>query len=206
MSDALRKARNKLSEVELRMTSTPQPSVDYPSNHARAGYLERLPLPQFSGEPLDYPEFKEAFLSLTRPANLEDAASLTYLKKSLPQKYKYLLKGAGTMSTAWARLNDKFGKPVNSVLAVLQRLMDLDLKGKPYERVEQMAFEVEQCEDLLETMEAKDRLRTEVELVTILVRKLSEYFENDWWHGHGPQTKQRKWFKESMNGDTSVNG
>ena len=85
------------------------------------------------------------------------------------------------MEVAWSRLGERFGKPVNAVMTILRDLHSLDLKGKPYEKVEALSFEVSHCEDMLKELDAADRLRTEVGLVTNLVVKLADHFQHEWW-------------------------
>ena len=59
---------------------------------------------------------------------------------------------------------------------MVKNLKALELRGKPYECIQRLSFEVNKSEQMLKDLDATDRLRTEVELVTDLVGKLAEHF------------------------------
>ena len=45
-----------------------------------SSFVERLPLPVFSGDPLKYPDFKSLFKELVASMKVNEAASLEYLR------------------------------------------------------------------------------------------------------------------------------
>ena len=177
----LRKICETMGTVESDMSATPEASFHSSGGGVKATHLEKLSIPTFTGEHLDFPQFKQTFQSLIRPNNLEDPVALQYLKKALPKSCHHLLRGASSMEIAWERLGERYGKPVNAILSIIRNLRNLELKGKPYEKVEQLAFEVSHSEQMLHELHASDRLRTEVMLVTDLVSKLADHFQHEWW-------------------------
>ena len=82
------------------------------------------------------------------------------------------------MKTAWERLEERFGKPENAIVSILENLSTLELKGRPYERIEMLSFEIAHSESLLENLGAKDRLSGEVQLVTTLTTLNSQRISN----------------------------
>ena len=78
LAEAFRKVRAEINTVEVRMAATPSASADSMNHGSRAGFLQKLALPTFSGDHLDYPGFKQTFLALMRPMKLEDPVSLEH--------------------------------------------------------------------------------------------------------------------------------
>ena len=66
--------------------------------------LEKLPLPKFSGNPLDYAEFKALFTELVGSVRTKEVAIMEYLHRSLDKKLRYIIRGAkdwGKPGSGW---------------------------------------------------------------------------------------------------------
>ena len=55
----------------------------------------------FSGEALDFPDFKSLFCELIDPLQLKDAVAIEYLKKSLPSNLRDMLKSTREIKVCW---------------------------------------------------------------------------------------------------------
>ena len=53
--------------------------------------VEKLSLPKFSGNPLEYVEFRALFGELIATVKVSEAAKMEYLKKSLDPKLLYII-------------------------------------------------------------------------------------------------------------------
>merc|ERR1711867_386312 len=56
--------------------------------------VEKLKLPTFSGNALDYPEYKSLFNELVSTLRVTETMKMEYLRKSLDQKLLYIVRGA----------------------------------------------------------------------------------------------------------------
>ena len=93
-----------------------QPSQPGSKNHA---FVERLPLPKFKGDPLEYPDFRSLFRELVNGLTIPESATLEYLRKSLPESLVFLVKGSKTMNEAWSRLDERFSDRVGAIARIL---------------------------------------------------------------------------------------
>ena len=56
--------------------------------------LEKLSLPKFSGNPLDYADFKDLFSELVASLRVSKVAVMEYLKKALDSRLQYIIRCA----------------------------------------------------------------------------------------------------------------
>merc|ERR1711867_226310 len=118
-----------------------------------SAFVEKLPVPKFKGEPLQYVEFKKLFVELMGGMNIPEAATLDYLRKSLSEPLVFVIKGARTVKEAWARLDERFADRVGAISSILTNLENADLgRGRLYEKVERLDGEIKQATHLLEEL------------------------------------------------------
>ena len=110
----------------------------------------------------------------------QDKVLLIYLQDALPKEYVYLLTGVDTMEEAWTRLEDRFGDSNQRVLAIYSKLAALDLKGKEYERLERMHFEVEHAVSLMSSAGASHHFSQDLYIVATLLSKLAPASVEKW--------------------------
>ena len=72
-------------------------------------YLEKSKPPKFSGEDLDFPEFKRKWLSQVNKANLPEETELDKLRDNIPKDAKDQLYGVVKLDEAWNILTKRFG-------------------------------------------------------------------------------------------------
>ena len=92
---------------------------------------------------LAFSEFKRNFQALVEAQGYEDEVCLLYLRDALPKDLDYLMVGVTKMGVAWERLEDRYGDRQLRVRALYDKLLKVDLRGKEYERLERLHFEVE---------------------------------------------------------------
>merc|ERR1711867_16750 len=117
--------------------------------------LRSVKIPDFSGEPINYPDFKRTFSALTGDQGLKDEVLMIYLRDAIPKDVRYLLNGVHDLKTAWNRLDDRFGDHQQHMRALYERLVKIDLKGKDFERIERLHLEVEHVCQLVSKEAAK---------------------------------------------------
>ena len=113
------------------ITPAPSPPVAKVSPKIK---LNSIGIPKFNGLLLDYPDFKATFAALTGGQGFTDTVLLIYLKDSLPHSAQHLLVGAGTAQVAWQRLDDRYGNTHQRTLALYEKLVKVELRGKDQKR------------------------------------------------------------------------
>ena len=88
--------------------------------------LPKLKLAQFSGDPLEWPEWSGLFLSTVRAANIDISLKMNHLKTLVTGKAKEVIAGLGNTrdmyDVAWNTLVDQFGRPQVMVNTQLRRI------------------------------------------------------------------------------------
>ena len=94
--------------------------------------LGRLPVPEpniFSGDPMQFPEWKNAFTALIARKNIGAADKLFYLRKYTSGAAAKMIQGAFLRSDeaaykdAWSKLNTRFGDPFIIQRAFREKLL-----------------------------------------------------------------------------------
>ena len=143
--------------------------------------VEKLKLPTFSGNALDYPEYKSLFNELVSTLRVTETMKMEYLRKSLDQKLLYIVRGARDRKEAWRRLDEHFADRAGSIRTVLRNLVSVDIsKGKLFERLDRLKNEIEHAHYLLKGLKAEGKLAGDVELVAKLLEKLPSKLREKW--------------------------
>ena len=143
------------------------------SGNSGGSVLQKLPLPKFSGNPLDYAEFKALFTELMGSVRTKEVAIMEYLRRSLDKKLHYIICGAKDRGEAWKRLDEYFADRMGSIKSILEGLKKLDLsKGKTYEKLDMLKNEIDHATYLLKGLKAKMCLTGDMGMVSCLVMKL----------------------------------
>merc|ERR1711867_117972 len=103
-----------------------------------------------------------------------------YLKNAIPKSLDYLMVGVRDVKTAWERLYDRFGDDRLRVRALYDQLLKLELKGKEYERLERLYFEVENSCKMAEQMGAGEVFGNDMYVVAGLLDKLAASSVDKW--------------------------
>ena len=88
--------------------------------------LPKLKLAEFSGDPLEWPEWSQLFQATVHAANMDDSVKMNHLKTMITGKAKEAIAGVGytaeMYNVAWNVLVRNFGKPQMVVNAQLKRI------------------------------------------------------------------------------------
>ena len=104
-----------------------------------------------------------------------------YMLDALPKEVRYVISGLQQVDAAWARLDERYGDPQQRVRLIYEKLTKLELRGKDFERVEKLYFEVEQAEAMLAATGARNRLEQDMYIVSILLSKLDPASTREWY-------------------------
>ena len=98
--------------------------------------LTKLKLAEFSGDPLEWPEWSQLFQATVHAANIDDSVKMNHLKTMVTGKAKEAIAGLGytaeMYNVAWNVLVRNFGKPQMVVNAQLKRIYSFP-PMKPYD-------------------------------------------------------------------------
>ena len=98
--------------------------------------LPKLKLAEFSGDPLEWPEWSQLFQATVHAANMDDSVKMNHLKTMVTSKAKEAIAGLGytaeMYNVAWNVLVRNFGKPQIVVNAQLKRIFSFP-PMKPYD-------------------------------------------------------------------------
>ena len=98
--------------------------------------LPKLKLAEFSGDPLEWPEWSQLFQATIDAANMDDSVKMNHLKTMVTGKAKEVIAGLGytaeMYNVAWNVLVRNFGKPQMVVNAQLERIYSFP-SMKPYD-------------------------------------------------------------------------
>merc|ERR1711867_271960 len=104
----------------------------------------------------------------------------TKAAKVLRKELDYLMVGVRKMSVALERLEDRYGDVQLQIRALYDQLSNIELKGKEYERLERLHFEVENACEMAEQLEAGEIFGNDLYIVSTLVAKLSPTSTDKW--------------------------
>ena len=98
--------------------------------------LPKLKLAEFSGDPLEWPEWSQLFQATVQAANMDDSVKMNHLKTIVTGKAKEAIAGLGytaeMYNVSWNVLVRNFGKPQMVVNAQLKRIYSFP-PMKPYD-------------------------------------------------------------------------
>merc|ERR1711867_319117 len=142
--------------------------------------LDSVKIPNFTGEPINYPDFKRTFTALTGDQGLRDEVLMIYIRDAIPKEVRFLLNGVHDLKTAWTCLDDRFGDNQQRLRALYARLVGLEIKGKDFERIERLYLEVEHVCQMVSKEAAKSLFGGDLYIVSTLLAKLSPHQVEKW--------------------------
>ena len=93
-------------------------------------FLEKTKPPRFTGDDVEYPEFKRKWSSQVNKANLPEETELDKLRDSLPRDAKDQLYGVLTLTEAWQILDKRFGDKQLIAKKLKSQLKSIQCVGK----------------------------------------------------------------------------
>ena len=129
------------------------------ASNVRDDYFIRSSLPklksaEFSGDPMEWPEWSQLFQATVHAANMDDSVKMNHLKTMVKGKAKEAIAGLGytaeMYNVEWNVLFRNFGKPQMVVNAQLKRIYSFP-PMKPYDGAALIKFEriVSSCVNVL---------------------------------------------------------
>ena len=146
--------------------------------------LPKLKLAEFSGDPLEWPEWSQLFQATVHAANIDDSVKMNHLKTMVTGKAKEAIAGHGytaeMYNVAWNVLVRNFGKPQKVVNAQLKRIYSFP-PMKPYDGAALIKFAriVSSCVNVLTQFNYVGDLNSEGVLVSA-TRKLTLDTKTKW--------------------------
>ena len=92
-------------------------------------YLKKLDPPKFSGDLLDFPEFKRRWIANVTSENLGAEAELDRLRDNVPDQAKKMLIGEKSMDTAWKILTKLYGNKTMIANKLKNKLKNINTYG-----------------------------------------------------------------------------
>ena len=146
--------------------------------------LPKLKLAEFSGDPLEWPEWSQLFQATVHAANIDDSVKMNHLKTMVTGKAKEAIAGSGytaeMYNVAWNVLVRNFGKPQMVVNAQLKRIYSF-LPLKPYNGAALIKFAriVSSCVNILTQFNYVGDLNSEG-VLSSATRKLTLDMKTKW--------------------------
>ena len=146
--------------------------------------LPKLKLAEFSGDPLEWPEWSQLFQATVHAANMDDSVKMNHLKTMVTGKAKEAIAGLGytaeMYNVAWNVLVRNFGKPQMVVNAQLKRIYSFP-PMKPYDGAALIKFAriVSSCVNVLTQFNYVGDLNSEGVLGSA-TRKLTQDTKTKW--------------------------
>ena len=146
--------------------------------------LPKLKLAEFSGDPLEWPEWSQLFQATVHASNIDDSVKMNHLKTMVTGKAKEAIAGLGytaeMYNVAWNVLVRNFGKPQMVVNAQLKRIYSFP-RMKPYDGAALIKFAriVSSCVNVLTQFNYMGDLNSEGVLGSA-TRKLTLDMKTKW--------------------------
>ena len=144
-------------------------------------FLEKTKPPKFSGDDLDFPEFKRKWLSLVNKANLPEETELDKLRDAVPKDAKDQLYGVVKLDEAWDTLTQRYGDKHLISKKVKSQLKSVQCVGKSDpERVINLKIKVRNLVTRLETMDMSAALTHDSEYLAAVYCALPDRHRVRW--------------------------
>ena len=127
----LQKARIDSIEMSI-VTKTKESHAAVSGRTSGSGhtYLKKVDPPKFSGDILDFPEFKRKWAAIVTRENLEQESELDRLRDQVPETARKMLIGEKSLTNAWAILTRLYGNKTMLANKLKGKLKDVKGSGK----------------------------------------------------------------------------
>ena len=178
-SDLIRKVKPEISAVEPKHKISSSHASHQPREQV---YLEKTKPPKFTGEDIEFPEFKRKWTSQVTKANLPVETELDKLRDALPKDAKEQLFGVATLAEAWSILTKRYGDPIIISQKLKFQLKNIQPAGKnDPERVINLKVKVRNVVTRLESLNMGDALKYDHEFLSAVYNALPDRHRKGWW-------------------------
>ena len=144
-------------------------------------FLEKTKPPKFSGDELDFPEFKRKWLSQVNKANLPEETDLDKLRDAVPKDAKDQLYGVVKLEEAWETLTQRYGDKHLISKKLKSQLKSVQCVGKSDpEKVINLKIKVRNLVTRLETMDMSAALTHDSEYLAAVYCALPDRHRVRW--------------------------
>ena len=190
--ETFRKAQHKrLVDVQLNLAKlASQPATTLPTETSRpAGSVayEKGKAPTFSGNTLDYPEFKRSWQKLTATV-WDDGMQIEQIKQKVDAHTKLIILRCTNMVEVWKALDEEYAQEQEVINAVNSELLSLTsgINSTP-EYIMKLRNHLPRLEDALKSVQGLEHLQTP-DKVNFLVEHFDEPTQRDWEYFKSKQT------------------
>ena len=153
------------------------------SGHSGSGhtYLKKVEPPKFSGDLLDFPEFKRRWHANVTRENLEEESELDRLRDNIPETAKKMLIGEKSLESAWKILTKLYGNKTMIANKLKGKLKNIKSSGEEdHNVVIGLAVEVKSIVKNLTELKMQDMLKYDDEYLSAIFRAMPSQARNDW--------------------------
>ena len=144
-------------------------------------FLKKVDPPSFSGDILDFPEFKRKWKANVTRENLEEESELDRLRDHVPDSARKMLIGEKKLESAWKILTKLYGNKTMLANKLKAKLKNIRINGKEdHDVVINLAIEVKTIVKSLTEVDMADMLKYDDEYLSAIFRALP-YQERTKW-------------------------
>ena len=144
-------------------------------------YLKKVDPPKFSGDILDYPEFKRKWAAIVTRENLEQESELNRLRDQVPETARKMLIGEKSLSNAWAILTRLYGNKTMLANKLKGKLKDVKGSGKEdHDIIINLCIEVKSIICSLTELGMQEMLKYDDEYLSAVFRALPSQERTMW--------------------------
>ena len=186
-TDFISMQRARVDSIEMAIVlKTKEAPVSTSAGHSRQSgsshtYLKKQDPPRFSGDILEFPEFKRRWAAQVTIEKLEEETELDRLRDNIPDTAKKMLTGEKSLKKAWEILTQLFGNKTLLANKLKAKLKNLKCSGKEdHEVVINLAIEVKVIVKSLTELKMQDMLKYDDEYLSAIFRALPSQDKTKW--------------------------
>ena len=144
-------------------------------------FLKKQDPPTFSGDCLDFMEFRRKWSSQVSAHNPPTEYEMDLLKRSIPEEGKKKLYGVDSITTAWAQLEKLYGDKSLICQKLKSRLKNLKPSStESHEIIIEIQNEIEYLVKRLKDVDAVNLLYFDIEYLNVCYKHLPPLFQHEW--------------------------
>ena len=144
-------------------------------------FLRKVDPPKFSGEILDYPEFKRKWTANVTREKLEEEAELDRLRDNIPDAAQKMLIGEKSLANAWKILTKMYGNKTMLANKLKGKLKTIKSQGREeHDVVINLAIEVKGIIQNLSELNMQDMLKYDDEYLSAIYKALPTRERDKW--------------------------
>ena len=144
-------------------------------------FLRKVDPPKFTGDILEFPEFKRKWAANVTRENLEEESELDRLRDNVPESAKKMLIGEKSLSNAWKILTTMYGNKTMLANKLKGKLKSIKSQGKEdYDVVINLAIEVKGIIKSLTEMSMQEMLKYDDEYLSAIYKALPARERDKW--------------------------